>query len=461
MSGSISVVELIPLGSGGSSGNGAATPLRHDEFAALMQSMRPFERPPVVAVAVSGGADSLALTLLAAQWAESAGGKAIGLTVDHGLRQGSGAEARLVGDWLRRHGIAHEILRWIPPDPIKNVQAAAREARYRLLGDWCRANSVLHLLTAHHREDQAETFLLRLGRGSGLFGLACMPKIDEQPHYRLLRPLLGIPAARLKENLRSADQDWIDDPSNQNRQFARVRLRETTALTELGLDHARIAQTAEHLGMARNAEEQEVASLLARAVVVDPSGFVTAKPDVLRLAVPEIRLRALSSILATVSGLEFPPRFQSLQRLDRDIVDDALAHGRTLSGCRIVPVHSSIVVYREKRAIAPPLQLQGMDETLWDGRYLIRVTPQISAKFDELYVGPLQQSGIDALRAIVGPHFASHLPKCVMPTLPGFWQGDRLIHAPYFNWSRNGEQIGIEIRFRPGRPLAGGGFVGY
>ncbi|HZD25370.1 MAG TPA: tRNA lysidine(34) synthetase TilS, partial [Alphaproteobacteria bacterium] len=151
-------------------------PLTAAEFAALMAPFAPFEATPALAVAVSGGADSLALALLADGWARRRGGVATALTVDHGLRPEAAAEARRVGRWLAARGIPHRILRWRGDKPATAVQAKARAARYALLADWCRRHGVLHLLTAHHRGDQAETVLMRLAHGSGVDGLAGMAR---------------------------------------------------------------------------------------------------------------------------------------------------------------------------------------------------------------------------------------------------------------------------------------------
>ena len=124
-----------------------------------MAALGPFERQPTVAAAVSGGPDSMALGVLAHEWARARGGRVLALVVDHGLRPDSGVEARRVTGWLGDIGIGHAVLSWDGPKPAAEIQAAARAARYRLLVDHCRADGVLHLLIAHHRDDQAETFL--------------------------------------------------------------------------------------------------------------------------------------------------------------------------------------------------------------------------------------------------------------------------------------------------------------
>ena len=165
--------------------DGNAGLLTDQAFKKLMADMGPFETQPHIAVAVSGGADSLCLALLAGRWAKRMDGKATALTVDHGLRDQSAEEALQVGRWLHSEGMDHDILDWQGPKPKTGIQAAARAARYGLMQAWCREQEVLHLALAHTQDDQAETFLLRLGAGSGADGLAAMTAIRETADVRL------------------------------------------------------------------------------------------------------------------------------------------------------------------------------------------------------------------------------------------------------------------------------------
>ena len=213
----------------------AASPLDETRFAALMAALGPFERRPRLAVAVSGGPDSLALCLLAERWAQARGGATVGLIVDHGLRPESAREAGQVAAWLSARGIAQQVLSWQGAKPASGIQAAARAARYELLCAWCRAAGVLHLLTAHHRDDQAETVALRQARGSGADGLAGIAPVRELAGLRLLRPLLTVPKAALTALLAAAGQPWLEDPSNRAAAFARARLRRDADLDVAGL----------------------------------------------------------------------------------------------------------------------------------------------------------------------------------------------------------------------------------
>ncbi len=199
-----------------------------------MARLGPFEHHPRLAVAVSGGADSMALVLLAKAWTESRKGSLLALTVDHGLRSNSRDEAEIVGQWLHALGIAHEILTWNDAKPATGRQEAGRAARYRLLLDRCRAGGILHLMLGHHRDDQAETVLLRIAAGSGIDGLAAMTEVRTTPYARLLRPLLGVPRASLEAILVSRGQGWVDDPSNHNSDFQRVRLRNLAPILREG-----------------------------------------------------------------------------------------------------------------------------------------------------------------------------------------------------------------------------------
>src|SRR3546814_569603 len=181
-------------------------------------------------------------------------GSVIALIVDHRLRPDSAAEARTVAGWLAGRGIACRILTHEGGPPAGNLQSAARAMRYRLLAGWCAAAQVLHLALAHHREDQAETLLLRLARGSGVDGLAAMAPVVELPDLRLLRPLLDVPRGRLKATLDRLGQPFVEDPSNRNHAFSRVRLRVLSpTLAAEGLDTGRLYATARSTGRARDA----------------------------------------------------------------------------------------------------------------------------------------------------------------------------------------------------------------
>ncbi|HEX9449192.1 MAG TPA: tRNA lysidine(34) synthetase TilS, partial [Dongiaceae bacterium] len=244
-------------------------PISDSAFAKLMAALGPFESAPHLAVAVSGGSDSLALLLLLKTWIDARQGRLTALSVDHGLRPEAAAECRQVGALIAAinagHGqttsgraIAHEILTWQGAKPRHGVMAAARTARYRLLVAWCRAHDVLHLALGHHADDQAETVLMRQAHGSSTFGLAGMAGIRALGGVRLLRPLLSRRKTELTALVAAAGLAWIDDPSNASRRFERVRWRQ-----ELGpeADITAQLQQAATAGLQRDRLERQAGAM--------------------------------------------------------------------------------------------------------------------------------------------------------------------------------------------------------
>jgi tRNA(Ile)-lysidine synthase len=311
------------------------------EFAAAMEHCRAQGAPWPGAVAVSGGADSRALMIFLRDWAVAQGLAApVVLTVDHGLSPESGRIAKSVVSDAKRLGLKAHRLVWAGDKPGADIEAAARTARYGLLGAWCLRHRVRGLYVAHTREDQAETFLLRLARGSGLDGLSAMRVCAPfpQPGHEglcVVRPLLGIGRARLRASLEAWGEGWSEDPMNADPRFARVRIRKAWRLLgELGLTPERLAQASAHLARARSALDAATTDLVDAACQIHTDRILV---DGQRLAAApeEIALRALAQILSRVSGEAYRPRFERLERLWQAIRTGTFTAARTLHGCRI------------------------------------------------------------------------------------------------------------------------------
>jgi tRNA(Ile)-lysidine synthase len=295
------------------------------------------------AIAVSGGGDSTALMLLAAQWARESGcERPVVVTVDHGLVPGSKQVAEEVLAKAKTLELDADVLVWRGRKSLSDIENAARAARYRLMGDWCRRHGIHALHVAHTLEDQAETFLLRLARGSGVDGLAAMRKVAPFPlrgfdDLRVVRPLLDVPRGRLRALLTSRGIGWHDDEMNSDSRFARVRLRAVWPALELaGLSAGRIADAANHLARARAALDHSTATLLA-AMSRFEDNHVLVDGAALAAAPREIGLRALARILMQVSARDYRSRFERLEALYDAISSDALGGGRTLLGCTVKP----------------------------------------------------------------------------------------------------------------------------
>lgn len=432
------------------------------DFACLMARLGPYEARPHVAVGCSGGADSMALALLLDDWVRAQGGTLTALTFDHRLRPDSTAEAKQVATWLHARAIDHVTLTRSEAPIAGNVQARAREARYAQMSSWCRANGVLHLALAHHLEDQAETVLLRLGRGSGVDGLAAMAPVTEMPDLRLLRPLLDVSRQRLAATLAAADQGHVDDPSNRNDAFARVRLRNAAPLlAREGLTPSRLAATAHQMARARTALEHAVAALLADGVTLVPEGYAVMNVRPFRAAPAEIALRALSRLLSTVAGSAYPPRFERTERLWRALcADGGMETARTLGGCRVLPLKRGagrFLVCREPRAASETVPAH-RGEILWDGRFRIRIRG--NSRCDVKRLGRQGWADLVADRPDLRN---TGVPAAVRPSLPSFWYLDELVSVPHLSYMRqrvveDPPTIG-ELTFAPLNPLTGAGFL--
>jgi tRNA(Ile)-lysidine synthase len=295
------------------------------------------------AVALSGGGDSLALLHLIARWARQSKKTApLALVVDHGLRPGSAKEAQGVVRRVKALGLDVTLLRW-KDAPRNGIEAAAREARYRLMGAVLRRKKLATLYVGHTEDDQAETFLLRLARGSGIDGLSAMRGLAPYPHpdfpaLAVARPLLGFGRDELRAWLAARGEAWLEDPMNSDPRFDRVKIRRLVpALAAAGLGTGRIALAARHMAAAREALELVTAAVLERAVRAAPPESLVLDPAALAAAPRDLGLRALAAMLQRVSGAPYRPRFAALERLHARIVEGSLGGGATLGGCRIAP----------------------------------------------------------------------------------------------------------------------------
>lgn len=456
----------MSLSEGAAGGLTTATPaaaaIGGAEFAALMAAVGPFEPQPRVAVAVSGGADSMALALLVRDWAAAHGGTVVCLTVDHGLRPESGEEAAQVQQRLAALGLAHAILPWGGVKPTAGLQAAARAARHSLLARRCREDGIPHLLLAHHRDDQAETVLLRLARGSGVYGLAAMPAIRATDWGRLVRPLLGQPKDRLLATCRAHGLAWVEDPSNLHPGYGRGRLRRVEPLLAAeGLTAAALAETARRAGLARMALEAAVAALLADASRTASEGYLRLALAPLRRAPLEVACRSLAACLLTIGTADYPPRQARTERLVHELRTEAPAP-RTLGGCRVIPEPAeTVLIVREPVAAVERLPVPDTGGTLiWDRRFEVTVP------------APATDGGPLEIACLGGPPWPAplrrrlearrDLPRPVLPTLPALWQGAGsaavLRAVPHLGYAAGGGPC-CGVRFVPARPLVGPGFV--
>jgi tRNA(Ile)-lysidine synthase len=444
----------------GQSSDKDVRPVGVAEFSRLLKGLtsdnRPY-KPDRLAVAVSGGADSMALTLMAAQWARRRKIPLHALTVDHGLRRGSATEAKKVGAALKQIGIRHKMLKWKGDKPATNIQAAAREARYDLLLAWCKKNKVSDLLLAHHQDDQAETVLLRLIRGSGVDGLAAMAGVREVQGIRLLRPLLSVPSARLRATCRVHKQDWIEDPSNQNTDFDRIKVRNLLAeLAPIGLSPARLAQTANHMARAREALEEQTQQLANNLLTFNALGYAELDRVSFCAATEEPGLRLLARCLMTVGGGTYAPRFERLMRLFENLKGNSDRSRQTLAGCQIRVTDHKIRIFRENRNL-PVLAIKPGQEMLWDRRFVVELKSVPKNLRNDLVVGPLGAAGWLAVcqgkEAMKIKSGLADMPLSARYAFPALWRDNVLLAQPWIPMGPvtgpDSSRISFSVTFSP------------
>ena len=277
----------------------------------------------VIAVALSGGADSTALCHYLSDKAESLGGIEIhALIVDHGIRDNSAEEAAYVLGQATKFNVRGHILCLPPMNWESKIQEKARAARYKVLRQYCKDHKIRSLFTAHHMDDQAETLLFRLAKGSGLDGLSSMTKIQEiDSDLFLIRPFLGITKKDLIAYCGDHDLDFVKDPSNENDDFARVRLRKSRGvLEEEGLNTKRLCLTAQRLSRARDALDYFSEQALEASLFAQNDKSVQLEYDILVAQPSEIRFRVLKkAMFILMPDLDYGPRTEKLEALECDL----------------------------------------------------------------------------------------------------------------------------------------------
>lgn len=354
-----------------------------------------------IGVALSGGGDSTALLHLCLR----AGLRVEAVTVDHRLRPESVAEAALVGKWCRALGVPHEVRVWEHGEVPGNLMDAARRARMGLILNWAKSRGIGVVALGHTRDDVAETFLMGLGRAAGIAGLSGLRRWWDEGDVRCHRPLLDAGREELRAWLRAEGISWVDDPSNENDRFARVKARQALAALEpLGITADRLAEVAGHLARAQAALAVQVSAaerwVEERAGALRISAGLWSEPG-------EVQRQLLVAMVLWLSGAEYAPRAAEVERLRA-----AMAAGRdaTLARCR---AHGGWLM-RETRAVGAPVPVG----QVWDGRWAVE-GPE----------GEVRALGAEGLRQVPGWREAG-VPREVLLVTPGVWRGETLLAAP-------------------------------
>lgn len=390
--------------------------MKHAEIVAELRRQFTSNPPARIGIAVSGGGDSVALLHLLHDCFRDQPVELMAATVDHRLRDASRSEAEYVATLAADLGIRHEILSWQEgPQESGNLQDQAREARYRLLSAWARKHGIPVLTLGHTADDQAETVLMRLKRASGVSGLAGIPQRRTLNGVGLLRPLLEVRRDTLRQYLQARGTRWIEDPSNDDETFERIRMRKALgALEDLGLTVEALSTVAQNMHKARRALDWYV-FLAARDMARFEAGAIVFELRKFRTLPDEISHRLLLEAILWISGGQYPPR--RLPMIEA-VATAQRGNSTTLAGCRILSRKCGVWICREFNAVRDHSARSG---DLWDQRWRV-------------YAGELGGCEVRALGPVglaQCPDWrATSVPGPVLEVTPALWEGDDLKAAP-------------------------------
>ena len=377
---------------------------------------------PPIAIAVSGGGDSLCLAWLARTWRVNI----LALVVDHGIRAESTQEALWTIARLREMDIPSRLLTLKKLSQGPSLAARARYARYTILTRACHEEGCIDLLLGHQADDQAETAYMREISGSGNNGLAAMGYIRILSNIRLIRPLLDVSRQALRNTLKKASLNWIDDPSNKNQHAQRVRIRSTLRKLKLRDYYWKLAM---HAGELRSHQTRATSKTLAQTVSLLHFGWAR-----LGKTLPEPYI--LASLLHGISGSPYPPPISAVTRLHTS------EREATLWGVRLLRWRENWYLIREQAAIAHPIQAHS--GAIWDNRF--KLISSSSTHLEKLYISAC---GFGLPR-----HVRKGWPALFCATLPALWHHGQRVAVPHLDLAEP-EWENISILFHPPIPLTG------
>jgi len=343
-------------------------------FFKIMDNLGPYENNPNLAVAVSGGCDSLCLAILAKEWTNIRGGTITALIVDHGLRKDSKKECKETQNILKKRKIFSYCFTWkLSKIPKSGVQEKAREFRYNIFEEWCYKKKIAHLLVAHHFEDQKETFLMRLNHNSNIYGLACMPKILIKKKIRILRPFLDFKKKEIISYLKEKKINWINDPTNTSSKYSRNRLRKILPkLEKKGLTDNKLKKILRRAQNERKKIEKKFTDWFILNVEIKSFGYALINFDRLKLLNKEDFIFIFSRILNMISGSLYPPKSKYVSNFYKKIKSDSNIKHTNLGGCHIFISKKKFYICREifKKNKKQKIDLQ-FNKIIWDNRFEI------------------------------------------------------------------------------------------
>ncbi|MFC1659591.1 tRNA lysidine(34) synthetase TilS [Pseudomonadota bacterium] len=400
-----------------------------------------------VAVAVSGGIDSTALVLLVNDFIKKKKNKIhlVALTIDHKLRECSTKEAKFVQELMSRHEIEHHILTWEGQEVTSNIEFQARQARYSLLTNFCKEKEIKCLLVGHHKQDQAENFLIRLFRGSGIDGLASMKNESEINGVKILRPLLDIRKEELMEYLIDSEIKWVEDESNNDEKFLRNKIRKfLNSFKDKNNIIDRINSSVNTIATVKEIIEQNLLERSKGIVQNFPEGYIKIEKNKFTELDKELGFRLLSWVLMEVSGNRYKPRFEKLKELYEHIIFNKKIKPRTFYGCVVESENKTndfLIFYRERNAISNVLHRTSKNKILWDNRFEIEVKEITEFFVEEIVVRNLTESELKKIvKELRKEKEIRGVYKKIMLTVPVInLKNSDFVYIPHLDYSNDFE----------------------
>ena len=346
-----------------------------------MDSLGPYEKNPHIAVALSGGSDSLCLTILAKEWADKNKGKVTALIVNHGLRKTSKKECNELQKFLKKKKIDNYCFQWKDSKiNKKSIQERARKFRYKIFENFCFEKNIFHLLVAHHFEDQKETLLMRLNDNSNVYGLACMSKILFKKKIRILRPLLDFKKKEIINFLDAKSIKWFEDTSNKDLKYSRNKYRSILPeLEQRGLSDNKLKKILKKAKKKRKTIENLATKWLIKNIHIDDFGFAVVKLSNLKLLSENNFLVYFGRILNTISGSLYPTKSKYILNFYKQIYKKKSFNPTNLGGCHIFIVKKDVYISREifKKDRKQNINFK-FNQFNWDNRFEINCRDNIN-----------------------------------------------------------------------------------
>ena len=383
-----------------------------------------------LAVACSGGADSLLLTLLTKVWLTKHypnSGEIHAVIIDHAIRSESGEQAQNTKKFLQNHHISSEIVKVPAAIPAQNLQHWARVWRYRCLQKYCTENDILFLLVGHNADDFYESFWLNLKRGSGIFGLSAIAAEQYLTDVKMMRPLLNIDSAQIRQMMQTAQYPYIEDASNQSLKFTRVQIRKVGAILDgLGFTQKRVTQAAKHIAEGAEILQKQTACLKAEYCLYHPLGFVRVNMNMFRDKRDSQNLTLASKILSesiSILGKGVPPKYQKILAILNKIEKNEMIKGHHIARIALWQKHQYLFLFPARNSDAHDDATQYYD---YD-KSALPSDNAIALRF-------LGGQGLQQWQKLDRQGFAKikhHLPRALLQNLPAWFDGNQLLAVPY------------------------------